>query len=177
MKNNNAIISDIIQALEGDQLVLLAIDGQLCKFATARTKRQDAKRAFAANGHVVLSFGHLRWAGDFHITLRDIPGEGIVVIRNNLPGEASETVFGILDRQSPKDKIEVESEILAGCRLLGARYHGEGKFTTPCGVTFHVPLDKPVKAQEVRDAVICDLSWNIKKKPQIFLTRPIPTPQ
>jgi hypothetical protein len=170
MKNNNAIISDIIQALVGDQLVLKAIDGKLCKFATHRTKRQDAKRIFAETGHVALTFAHFRQAGDFELTLRNISGEGIVVIRNSLPGEGAATVFRILDGQSPKDKIEAESEIIKGCRLLGAKYTGEGKIKTACGSSFHIPLDKPVTADQVRDAIICTLAWEIKNKPQIGLT-------
>lgn len=170
MKNNNAIISDIIQALEGDQLVLRVIDGKLCKFATARTKRQDAKKAFAETGQVTLIFGHLRWAGDYGLVLRNASGEGIVAINSTLTGEGTATVHRILNRQPSRADIETESEIIAGCRLLGAKYDGDGHFTTACGRQFHIPLDKPVKAQEVRDAVICQLSWTIKKKPQISLT-------
>lgn len=171
MKNNNAIISDIIQALEGDQLVLRAIDGKLCKFATARTKRQDAKRVFAETGHVALTFGHLRWAGDFKLALQNFNFAGITVVGNSLTGEGCRTVASILTRQPPKDKIEAESETIKGCRLLGAKYLGEGKFVTPCGVTFHITLDKPVTAKQVRDAVICTLAWEIKNKPQIGLTQ------
>jgi hypothetical protein len=170
MKNNNAIISDIIQALEGDQLVLRAIDGKLCKFATARTKRQDAKRVFAETGHVTLSFAHHLWAGKFELVLQNFTFSGITVVRSTLPGEGAATVFRVLDRQTPKDKIEAESEIIKGCRLLGAKYLGEGKIRTACGSSFHIPFDKPVTAEQVRDAVICTLSWEIKKKPQIGLT-------
>lgn len=171
MKNNNAIISDLIQALEGDQLTLRAIDGNLCKFATARTKRQDAKRIFAETARVTLTFAHARWAGDYKLILRNITGEGIVVIDITLPGEAAATVSRILAGQSPKARIETESEIISGCRLLGAKYLGEGKLKTACGLTFQIPLTVPVTAQEVRDAVICDLALKIGIKNKINLTQ------
>jgi hypothetical protein len=169
MKNNNAIISDIIQALEGDQLVLRAIDGKLCKFATARTKRQDAKKVFAETGRVTLTFVHRRDLRSGALTLLSKDG-GIVVYRNSLTGEGCQTVAGILTRQSPKDKIEAESEIIKGCRLLGAKYLGEGKIKTACGSSFHITLDKPVTAQQVRDAVICTLAWKTKILFKIGLT-------
>jgi len=168
MKNNNAIISDIIQALEGDQLVLRAIDGKLCKFATARTKRQDAKRVFAETGHVTLSFAHHLRAGDFNLFLRNT-SDGIMIVNSTLTPDGIATVHFILNTQSPKAKIEAESEIIKGCRLLGAKYIGEGKLKTACGSSFHIPTDKPVTAEQVRDAVICTLAWEIKKKPQIGL--------
>ncbi len=76
----------------------------------------------------------------------------------------------ILNRQTPKDHIEVESEIIAGCRLLGAKYLGKGKIKTACGGTFQLPLNMHVTAQEVRDAVLCQLVLKIGIKPKIRLT-------
>jgi len=171
MKNNNAIISDIIQALEDDQLTLKAIDGKLCKFATARTKRQDAKKVFGETARVTLTFDHARWEGNYVLFLRNITDEGIVVVSSTLTPDGTATVHHILNAQTPKSRIEIESEIIAGCRLLGANYLGDGKFITPCRNAFQIPLTMLVTAQQVRDAVICELALKIGIKPKVHLTR------
>lgn len=156
-KNNNARINDFLKACEKKGHPILSINA--CD--TQRTLRQRRKSALNALGEAYVHFK------GFHVWLT-LPLSGSKAFR--LPDTLAKD-FAILTGQPSKDKIEVESEIIKGCTLLGASYKGGGKFVTPCGVAYHIPLDKPVKAQEVRDAVICDLAWHIDKKPRIFLTR------
>jgi hypothetical protein len=167
-KNTNAKLSDLIQALHDDQLVLLAIDGKLCRFATDRTKRQDAKKAFAENKHVVLSFGHLRWAGDYKLELRDLGALGVVVVRHNLPGEAASRVFSTFSEK--RREIEAESECIKAARLLGASYKGNGLIVLADGRKVAYRLCDGETAERIRDAILLKLAEQVKEKPEIDLT-------
>jgi hypothetical protein len=167
-KNTNAKLSDLIQELHEDQLVLHAIDGKLCKFATDRTKRQNAKQAFAENKHVVLSFKHLRWAGDYKLELRDLGALGVVVVNYDLPAGSASKVFSTFSDN--RRKLEAESECIKAARLLGATYIGNGVIRLADGYRVAYRLCTCESAERIRDAILLKLAEQVKEKPEIDLT-------